>query len=99
MAKLRGNFDISCLTNDEIDSMDLCHEAKATIKRIRNKRQRHHSKQSKDANRSYVEEYISTSESDLSGVTDEQIDSLGLTPMARAEVMRIVQNHRQGYNH
>ena len=46
-----------------------------------------------------VEDYISKPECDLSGVTDEQIDSLGLTPMARAEVMRIVQNHRQGYNH
>lgn len=51
-------------------------------------------RQPKKTNRSYIEEYISTPESDLSGVTDEQIDSLGLSPMARAEVMRIVQNHR-----
>ena len=99
MAKIKRSFDISYLTNDEIDSMDLCPEAKATIKRIRNKRQRYFGRQTKEPNKSYIEEYLSAPESDLSGVTDEQIDSLGLSPMAKAEVMRIVQNHRQRHNH
>lgn len=56
MAKLKGviyspiknnkqstqrSIDIAHLTNDEIDSMDLCPEAKAAIKRMRNNRQSH----------------------------------------------------------
>lgn len=55
----------------------------------------HIGRQPKKAHRICVEDYISKPECDLSGVTDKHIDSLGLTPMARAEVMRIVQNHRQ----
>ncbi len=87
--------DLSSITDDQIEEMNLTPIAKANVKRLVTE---HRLRKVLANDGRYLEEvhdYLDfTSECDLSSITDDQIEEMNLTPIAKANVKRLVMEHR-----